>query len=132
VLVSSIFAVVTLGLLFHALDRGDSLESARTLVVNAVMAMGVAYLFSVRYLGTRSITLRGALGTPAVLVAVGVLAAMQLAFTYLPAMNLLFATQPLAAADLLLAGAAGVALLLLLEGEKALVRRLPLFKNCAP
>jgi magnesium-transporting ATPase (P-type) len=132
VLVSSIFAVVTLGLLFHALDRGDSLESARTLVVNAVMAMGVAYLFSVRYLGTRSITLRGALGTPAVLVAVGVLAAMQLAFTYLPAMNLLFATQPLAAADLLLAGAAGVALLLLLEGEKALVRRLPLFKDCAP
>jgi magnesium-transporting ATPase (P-type) len=131
VLVSSIFAIVTLGLLFHVLGRGDSLDSARTLVVNAVMAMEVAYLFSVRYLGMRSFTLRGVLGTPAVLAAVGVLAAMQLAFTYLPAMNQLFATQPLAAADLLLAGSAGVALMLLLEAEKALVRRLPFFEEFA-
>jgi magnesium-transporting ATPase (P-type) len=132
VLVSSIFAFVMLGLLFHVLGRGDSLETARTLVVNAVMAMEVAYLFSVRYLGVRSFTLRGALGTPAVLAAVGALAAIQLAFTYLPAMNQLFGTQPLAAVDLLLAGGAGGALLLLLEAEKALFRRLPLFRALGP
>lgn len=131
VLVSSIFAIVTLGLLFHVLGRGDSLDTARTLVVNAVMAMEVAYLFSVRYLGMRSFTLRGVLGTPAVLAAVGTLATMQLAFTYLPVMNQLFATQPLAVVDLLLAGGAGVALLLLLEAEKALVRRLPRFRESA-
>lgn len=131
VLVSSIFAFVTLGLLFHVLGRGDSLDTARTLVVNAVMAMEVAYLFNVRYLGMRSFTLRGVLGTPAVLAAVGVLAIMQLAFTYLPAMNQLFATQPLAAADLLLAGGAGIALMLLLEAEKMLVRRLPFFDENA-
>ena len=132
VLVSTIFGIVTLGLLFHVLGRGDSLDTARTLVVNAVMAMEVAYLFNVRYLGMRSFTLRGALGTPAVLAAVGALAAVQLAFTYLPVMNRLFATQPLAAVDLLLAGGAGGALLLLLEAEKALARRLRLFRELVP
>jgi magnesium-transporting ATPase (P-type) len=130
-LVSSLFAAVTLGLLFHVLGRGDSLDTARTLVVNAVMAMEVAYLFSVRYLDSRSFTLRGALGTPAVLAALGVLATVQLAFTYLPAMNRLFATQPLAITDLMLAGAAGAALMLLLEAEKTLVRRLPFFEEFA-
>jgi hypothetical protein len=67
-----------------------------------------------------------------VLAAVGALAAMQLAFTYLPVMNRLFATQPLAAVDLLLAGGAGGALLLLLEAEKALARRLRLFRELVP
>jgi len=131
-LVSCVFAAVTLGLLFHVLDRGDGLDTARTLVVNAVMAMEVAYLFSVRFLGSPSFTLRGALGTPAVLAALGVLAAAQLAFTYLPAMNRLFGTQPLAIRDLMLAGAAGAALMLLLEAEKTLVRRLPFFKDLTP
>jgi magnesium-transporting ATPase (P-type) len=131
VLVSSIFAGITLGLLFHVLGRGDSLDTARTLIVNAVMAMEVAYLFSVRFLGMRSFTQQGALGTPAVLAALGVLAAMQLAFTYLPAMNQLFSTQPLAASDLLLAGGAGVALMSLLEAEKTLLRRHSLFREFA-
>jgi magnesium-transporting ATPase (P-type) len=130
--VSSLFAAVTLGLLFHVLGRGDGVDTARTLVVNAVMAMEVAYLFSVRYLGSRSFTLPGALGTRPVLAALGALAAVQLAFTYLPGMNRLFGTQPLAVADLMLAGAAGVALMLVLEAEKALVRRLNLFKEFAP
>ncbi|MGR4870469.1 HAD-IC family P-type ATPase [Variovorax sp. LARHSF232] len=132
VLVSLVFSGVTLGLLFHMLGRGDGLDTARTLVINAVMAMEVAYLFSVRFLGTRSLTLRGALGTPAVLAALGGLAAVQLAFTYAPAMNRLFATQPLAAADLLLAGGAGGVLLLLLEAEKAVVRRIPRLQAFAP
>jgi magnesium-transporting ATPase (P-type) len=132
VLVSTLFAGVTLALLFHVLQRGDGIEMARTVVVNAVVAMEVAYLFSVRYLGSRSFTLRGALGTPAVLAALSALAAVQLAFTYLPAMNRLFATQPLAPADLLLAGASGVVLMLLLETEKALLRRLPRFKHLTP
>jgi magnesium-transporting ATPase (P-type) len=132
VLVSSVFAAVTLGLLFHVQGRGDSLDTARTLVVNAVMAMEVAYLFSVRYLGMRSFTLQGALGTPAVLAAVGVLAILQAAFTYLPAMNHLFATRPLGLADLLLATSAGMVLMLVLEAEKAIARRLRLFQELAP
>ena len=122
-LVSVLFAAVSLALLGVSSARGESLETARTLVVNALVAMEVGYLFSVRYLGTRSLTWRGALGTPAVLLAVGSIALLQLAFTYLPVMNRLFQTVPLAPAQLALCVACGAALLLLLEAEKALLRR---------
>ena len=122
-LVSVLFATVTLLLLEATLARGGSLEAARTLVVNALVAMEIGYLFNVRYLGMRSLTRRGALGTPAVLLAIGALALAQLAFTYLPVMNRLFATTPLSPAQLATALAAGAALMLLLEAEKALVSR---------
>lgn len=52
------------------------------------------------------------------------LAAAQLLFTYLPAMNRLFATVPLGPADLLTVAACGLLLMLLLEIEKAVLRRL--------
>lgn len=123
VLVSVLFAAITLALFLTADWRGLDLESSRTLVVNALVAMEVAYLFNVRYLDMRSFTLRGALGTPAVLLAVGALALLQLAFTYLPWMNAWFGTRPLVAGDLLLAAGAGVAFMLLLEIEKAVSRR---------
>ncbi len=125
VLVSMLLAAATLGLFFHVQWRGDDLATARTLSINALMAMEIAYLFNVRYLGTRSFTLRAALGTPAVIAAVAALAVLQLAFTYLPVMNRLFATRPLDIADLSLALGAGIALMLLLEAEKAVLRRLP-------
>jgi magnesium-transporting ATPase (P-type) len=128
-LVSALFGSTMLGLFFHAMTRGETLETARTLVVNAVMAMEVAYLFSVRFLGMRSFTLRGAKGTPAVLAAVAALALAQLIFTYLPVMNELFATRPLAFADLLLVGGAGVVLMILLEAEKVFMRRLQWFEE---
>jgi magnesium-transporting ATPase (P-type) len=123
VLVSCLFGGATLALLFHALGRGDSLETARTLVVNALIAMEVAYLFSVRYLRAPSFTFRGARGAPAVLAALGVLAAAQLLFTYVPVMNRLFGTVPLGFADLLTAAGCGALLMVLLELEKALLRR---------
>lgn len=55
------------------------------------------------------------------------LVAAQAAFTYLPVMNRLFATVPLAFGDLAVAAAAGLALMLVLEAEKALLRRLRVF-----
>jgi magnesium-transporting ATPase (P-type) len=109
--------------------RGASLESARTLVINAVMAMEVAYLFSVRFLGMRSFTLAAVKGTPAVLAAVATLALAQLAFTYLPVMNELFGTRPLGFTELVVAGTAGLLLMMLLEAEKAVMRRLRVFEE---
>lgn len=120
-LVSSLIAATTLGLLHLELDRGRTVEEARTVAVNALAAMEVGYLFSVRFLHSRSLSMRAALGTPAVLWALAGLAAAQAAFTYLPAMNGLFASVPLDLTGLVLAGAAGVSLMLLLEVEKALL-----------
>jgi magnesium-transporting ATPase (P-type) len=127
--VSVLFGAITLGLFFHALGRGAEVDGARTLVVNALMAMEVAYLFNVRFLAVPSISWRGALGTPAVLAALAVLALAQLAFTYLPALNRALGTQPLAPSELAIATGAGVVLMLLLEGEKALVRRVPRWRE---
>jgi magnesium-transporting ATPase (P-type) len=123
-LVSGIFAGISLAIFFYALERGGDLETARTLVVNTLVVLEIFYLFNVRYLHMTSITLRGALGTPAVLYALVLVVAAQLAFTYVPIMQQWFATRPVALADGMLVIACGVALLFLLEGEKLLLRRL--------
>ncbi|MEJ7931807.1 HAD-IC family P-type ATPase [Ramlibacter sp. AN1015] len=123
VLVSVLFAAVSLALLAGMQARGESLETTRTLVVNALFAMQVGYLFNVRYLGVRSLTWRGAQGTRAVLWAVAAVALAQGAFTYLPVMNELFATAALSPAHLAVAFAAGAGVMLLLEAEKALRAR---------
>jgi magnesium-transporting ATPase (P-type) len=96
---------------------------ARTLVVNVIVVLEIFYLFNVRYLHMSSITLRGALGTPSVLIALAVVSVAQLAFTYAPFMQQWFATRPVSLADGALIVAIGVAMLLLLEGEKWLLRR---------
>jgi hypothetical protein len=77
----------------------------------------------VRYLHVGSISWRGALGTPAVLTALAVVVAAQLAFTYAPFMQLWFDSRPLSGADGALIVAIGAAAMVLLEVEKALLRR---------
>ena len=123
VLVSVLFMSITLGMFFFALERGRDLETARTMVVCTLVVLEIFYLFNVRYLGTRSITLRGVLGTRAVLAAVGGVTAVQLLFTYAPVMHTLFESRPLGVVDGALVLGCGVGLLLLLEAEKALLRR---------
>jgi flagellar biosynthesis protein FliR len=78
----------------------------------------------VRYLHATSISLRGALGTPAVLYALAAVVAAQFLFTYAPFMNSWFQSRPVALVDGVLLVACGVALMFLLEGEKLLLRRL--------
>jgi magnesium-transporting ATPase (P-type) len=104
--------------------RGLSLEAARTAVVNALVVLEIAYLFSVRFQRATSLTWRGALGTRPVLIGVASVLLLQLAFTYAPPMQALFATEALdPVADGLPILAAGVVLVLLLEAEKAARRR---------
>jgi len=127
--VSALFALGALAVFFHALDRGLGLEAARTMVVNAIVVFEIFYLFNVRYLHMTSFTPRGALGTPPVLIALAVVVAAQFAFTYAPFMQELFDTRPLAVLDGLLVVGAGVVLMLVLEAEKVLLRRLRLFSD---
>ena len=83
--VSVLFVTATFGVFFWAQSAGSSLEVARTMVVNTLVVMEIAYLFSVRYVHGTSFTWAGVVGTPAVLIGVGTVAVAQLAFTYLPA-----------------------------------------------
>jgi magnesium-transporting ATPase (P-type) len=123
ILVSVLSAGATLGLLQATLADGGSVESARTLVINTLVAMEIGYLFSLRFLSRTSLTWHAALGTPTVLYAIGALTLAQLAITYVPLMNRLFGTAPLTAGQLALAVGAGAALMLILEAEKAVLRR---------
>jgi len=123
-LVSLLFVAGIFGMFELALMRGGSLEEARTVAVNTLVAMEVFYLFSVRYMRTPSFTLRGVRGTPAVLVAVGIVFGLQLLFTYAPFMSVFFGTEPLSLAQGLEAFAVGVVVLVVLEVEKWLRRRL--------
>ncbi len=123
VLVSILFAVAVFALFFWSIERGDELAYARTLVVNLIVVMEIFYLFSVRYLHLTSLTLTGVVGTPAVLLGVGLTVILQLIFTYAPFLQAVFETRPIAPADGAIVIGIGVGLLLLLEVEKWVRRR---------
>jgi len=122
--VSCLFAAAAFGVFWWAEDNGRSLEEARTLVVNTIVVLEVFYLFSVRYLHVTSLTLEGLVGTRAVLIGVGTVVALQLALTYLPPMQALFATRSVSLAEGAVIVMIGVALLAILELEKLVWRRL--------
>lgn len=123
VFVSVLFAAGAFGIYFYTLWHGASEAAARTNVVNTMTAMEMFYLFNVRYLHMTSFSLKGFMGTPAVLLAVAGLFLAQLAFTYLPFMNALFGTAPVSIGDGLATIAIGAVMLVILEVEKALIRR---------
>lgn len=118
VFVSTLFLGALLGNFALAQAQGSSIEEARTIVVNTLVVLEIFYLFSVRYLKASSITWRGMLGTPAVLVAVGAVTALQIMFTYAPFMESFFDTRPLSLAQGVQIVAVGIAVLLILEIEK--------------
>ena len=123
VFVSLLFLGGALLIFFYAIDRGLDVETARTMVVNTIVVLEIFYLFNVRYLHMTSLTWRGAMGTRPVLIAIGVVFVAQLAFTYLPIMQHLFATKPVSVADGMLIIAVGVFAMVILEGEKYLMRK---------
>jgi magnesium-transporting ATPase (P-type) len=122
VFVSVLFAGVSLGIFFWALDTGRDLETARTMVVNTLVVLEIFYLFSVRYLHMTSFTLTGVQGTKAVIIALIVVVAGQFAFTYLPFMHEIFGSRPLTIAEGVLIVLLGAATFVLLETEKHLTR----------
>ncbi|PBN42906.1 HAD-IC family P-type ATPase [Sphingobium sp. D43FB] len=129
ILVSGLLAASGLGIFFYALEQGRGIEVARTMVVNMFIVGEIFYLFSVRYLHMTSFNWRGVLGTRALLIALALLLPAQALFTYAPFMNTIFDTRPLGFADLVLLIAVGFFLMLLLEVEKVLMRRLGWFKE---
>ena len=116
--VSTLFLGAIFGKFALAQAQGASVEEARTVVVNTLVVLEIFYLFSVRYLKASSITWRGMLGTPAVLIAVAAVTVLQLMFTYAPFMASFFDTRPLSLKQGLLVVGVGIAVFLILEIEK--------------
>lgn len=120
--VSLIFSAGVFGQFFLARAQGVGLEAARTMTVNTLVVMEIFYLFSVRYIHGTSLTLRGVLGTKAVLWAISIVTALQFLFTYSPFMQIFFSASPLTIPQGLQVVAFGIAVLLVLETEKYFVR----------
>jgi magnesium-transporting ATPase (P-type) len=123
VLVSALMVAGVFGVFYWAQARGASLDYARSMAVNAIVAMEVFYLFSVRYVHGSSLTFTGLLGTRAVLGGVSLVAAAQLALTYWPPMQRVFGMAPLSLVDGCAVIGVGVLLLLVVEIEKRLARK---------
>ena len=123
VFVSTLFLIGIFGMFEWVVSQGAEIEKARTLAVNTLVVMEVFYLFSVRFLRTPSLTLRGIVGTPVVLVSVTAVVALQVMFTYAPFMERFFETRPIGIAEGLPVIAAGLMLFVILEIEKAIRRR---------
>jgi len=123
VLVSFLF-LGGINIAFHAmLAAGAPLETARTAAVSALVAMETWYLFSVRFLRSPSLTLERAFGTRAVWVSLAGVFATQAGFVWAPPLQALFGTRSLGLFPLALAAALGALVFLVLEAEKALLRR---------
>lgn len=124
VYVSIVMALGTFALFFYELRLGSGLDTARGVAVNAIVFFEVAYLFNSRHLTNSIINRRGLLGNHVVWWGVAAVVIMQVLFTYWPVANRLFEIGPLSAAMWLRIAAAAIALLLLVETEKAISRRI--------
>ena len=122
--VSALLVLGSLGLFLWELERGASLQVARTATVNLLLMGEVFYLFNCRRLTAPVLSLDGLTGNRWVLIAIAVLLALQGLFTYAPVMQTLFHTAGLDAATWGRIVLFGVALFLVIELEKRIVRGL--------
>jgi magnesium-transporting ATPase (P-type) len=82
----------------------------------------IFYLFNSRYIFNPVLSTEGLLGSRPVLISIGLMLSLQLAFTYIPPLQHLMGTESIGLVDWGIVTLAGVAVLLLVEAEKAIWR----------
>ncbi len=120
VLVSALFLCGVFGMYAYAVDRGYSLELARTIAMNTLVVMEIFHLFFVRNIYGTSLTLKAVSGTKFVWTTVLIVTAAQFAITYLKPLQRVFATEGVPLLDGILIVGVGVALFAIIETEKQL------------
>jgi calcium-translocating P-type ATPase len=118
VFVSLILVTGTFGMFLWQRLNDVDIDEARTIAVNTLVMFEIFYLFSARHLTAPSLTREGLLGNRYALMACGALLVMQLAFTYAPPMQTLFATAPLSPLTWLEIVLVASSVLVLVELEK--------------
>lgn len=118
VLVSVLFLSGVFGMFAYAIDRGYSIELARTIAVNTLVVMEIFHLFFIRNIYGTSLTWSAVRGTKVVWLTVIAVSLAQFAITYLPPLQRIFGTEPVPLLDGLLIFGVGVALFALVETEK--------------
>ncbi len=118
VFVSMLFLSGVYGIFHYAIDRGYSLDLARTLAVNTLVVMEIFHLLFIRNIYSTSLTWKAVRGTKVVWLVVIVIATAQFAITYLPPLQTIFATESIPFRDGVLVIAIGAALFAIIETEK--------------
>ncbi|MDR9440572.1 MAG: HAD-IC family P-type ATPase [Halomonas sp.] len=121
--VSVLLVTAVTGIFFWILGQGGSLELARSGAVNMLVMGEIVYLLNSRFMVGRSVSLQGLFGSWPILIAIGLVILIQLGWTYLPFMQLLFEAEGLSLLHWILILAAGLALFLVVELEKWVLRR---------
>ena len=122
VFVGALVLVGAFGLFELALDAGYSLDEARTVAVNAFVAMLIGYLFNCRSLESSVLSV-GLFTNRLLLLGVVIMIALQLVVTYVPFMQVAFSTAALPAEAWLPVIGLGIAVFSLVGLEKALTSR---------
>ncbi len=123
VFVSLILMGGTFGLFLWEMQQGESIEHARTVAVNTLVMFEIFYLFNSRYITAPVFHRAGFTGNPYVLMAISVLIILQLGFTYLTPLQMLFGSTAIGADIWLRIVLVSSSVLFLVETEKAFLRR---------
>jgi magnesium-transporting ATPase (P-type) len=123
IMVSVLMMTGALGLFLWETSNGSSVETARTMAVNAVVAAEMFYLLNSRFLYASVLNREGLFGNPYVLISIGACIVLQLLFTYVPLMQTIFGSTGLSALEWLKVIAAGLLVFVVAEIEKAVISR---------
>lgn len=118
VLVSFLFLCGVFGIYDYAINRGYSVELARTIALNTLVVMEIFHLFFIRNIYSTSLTWQAARGTKVVWLVVIAVTAAQFAITYFPPLQAVFDTESVEFMDGLLIVGVGVTLFAIIEIEK--------------
>jgi magnesium-transporting ATPase (P-type) len=116
--VSCLMVAGGLGFFLWEQARGASVESARTVAVNALVMGEIFYLFNCRYLLAPSYGLRGFIDSRPALISIFAVVALQTLFTYAPTFQKMFGTAAIDAAAWWRILLFGVVLFVVVEAEK--------------
>ncbi len=120
VLVSGLFLAAVFSMHTYALDRGYSLDLARTMALNMLVVLEIFHLFFIRNIHGTSLTWNAARGTPIVWICVSIIVIAQFAVTYLPPLQQVFGTEAVPLFDGMLIVAVGAVFFAIIETEKQL------------
>lgn len=118
ILVAGLFLTGVYGVFNYAIDRGYPLAEAQTLAMNTLVVLEIFQLFFIRNIHGTSLTWKAVRGTRVVWICVLTVTAAQLAVTYVPPLQAMFGTEPVALSDGALIIAVGVVFFALTETEK--------------
>lgn len=118
ILTSILFLCGIFGIFTYAVDKGYSVELARTMALNTLVVMEIFYLFFIRNIHSTSLTWKAVRGTKIIWLVVLAVTLAQLSITYLPFLQTIFATESIPLWDGIVVIGIGIILFAIVETEK--------------